>query len=41
MIVMMKNKKEKESSELEKIIHSYEIYNGLGEDLVKQKKMTK
>ena len=37
----LKNKKEKESSELEKIIHSYEIYNGLGEDLVKQKKIEK
>ena len=39
----IKNKKEKEqeNEEIERIMHNYEIYYGLGEDLIKLKKVTK
>ena len=39
----IKNKKEKdkENGEIEKIMHNYEIYYGLGEDLNRQRKITK
>ena len=36
-----KNQKVNESSELERIIHNYEIFNGLDEDLVKQNTIKK
>ena len=36
-----KNKKEKEIFDSEKIMHNYEIYYGLNDDLIKQKKLDK
>jgi len=36
-----KKEKEKENEEIERIMHNYEIYYGLGEDLIKLKKVTK
>ena len=36
-----KNKKEKEIFDAEKIMHNYEIYYGLNDDLIKQKKLDK
>ena len=36
-----KKEKEKENEEIEKIMHNYEIYYGLGEDLIKLNKVTK
>ena len=42
-VLNIKNKKEKEqeNEEIERIMHNYEIYYGLGEDLIKLKKVTK
>ena len=36
-----KKEKEKENEEIERIMHNYEIYYGLGEDLIKLNKVTK
>ena len=37
----IKNSKDKDNEEIERIIHNYEIYNGLGDDLIIQKKAKK
>ena len=39
--IKSKKEKEKEIEEFEKIMHNYELYYGLGEDLIKLKKVTK